>query len=169
MDDARKIEIEFTYTKGLFREAYRSMFNEKVKPRNFIWLGVILAILFSVSYYRNGFVLTDVWYYLPLFGIPLGFLLTKAYLPRKWGDKTYHQYAGKTIKWIFGESEIQIIKDGKTLTVDWNYFEKASISNGVVLLVTTQKVITPIPISSFKHDDFELFKTWLDKNIYGIT
>ena len=169
MEDNRQIEIEFTYTKELFREAYKSMFNAKVKPRNFIWLGVILVILFAVSYYRNGFNLTDIWYYLPLFGIPLGFLLTKTYLPRKWGDKTYAQYAGKKIKWIISSNEIKIIKDGKTLTVDWNYFEKASISNGVILLVTTEGVITPIPVSAFKNDDFALFENWLDKNIYNRT
>ena len=163
MENNRTIEIEFTYTKELFREAYRSMFDAKVKPRNFIWLGVILLILFGVTYYRNGFSLTDVWYYLPLFGIPLGFLLTKAYLPRKWGDKTYEQYAGKKIKWVMSSNEVQIIKDGKTLTVDWNYFKKASISNGIVLLVTTNEVITPIPVSSFKNDDFEIFKEWLEK------
>jgi hypothetical protein len=168
MDDKKLIEIEFEYTKELFREAYRSMFNAKVKPRNFIWLGVVLVIVFFVNYFRNGFNLTDVWYYLPLFGIPLGFLLTKAYLPRKWGDKTFEQYAGKTIKWIIGPQSIQIIKDGKSLTVDWSYFEKGTISNGVILLVTaTDKVITPIPVSAFKNDDFELFKKWLDENLYS--
>jgi YcxB-like protein len=167
MDDTRQIEIEFVYTKELFREAYRSMFNAKVKPRNFIWLGVILAILFAVNYFRNGFNLTDVWYYLPLFGIPMGFLLTRAYLPRKWGDKTYLQYAGKKIKWILSSHNVQIIKDGKTLTVEWSYFKKASISNGIILLVTTNDVITPIPVSSFNNNDFELFKEWLDKNVPG--
>jgi hypothetical protein len=165
MDNTRQIEIEFVYTKELFREAYRSMFNAKVKPRNFIWLGVILLILFLFNFSRNGFSFTDVWYYLPLFGIPLGFLLTKTYLPRKWGDKTYEQYAAKRIKWIIGDQNIQIIKDGKTLTVEWSYFKKATINNGIVLLVTANDVITPIPISAFKNGDFELFKAWLDTNV----
>ncbi len=165
MDDTRRIEIEFEYTKELFREAYRGMFNAKVKPQNFIWLGLILVIVFIFNYYRNDFNFTDVWYYLPLFGIPLGFLLTKTYLPRKWGDKTFEQYAGKKIKWIISNQNIQIIKDGASITVRWNYFEKASISNGIILLVTTNKVITPIPVSAFKNEDFELFRTWLDENV----
>ena len=163
MNNKQQIEIEFDYNKELFREAYKSIFDSKVKPQNFIWLGVLLLLVFFFSYKGDN----NYWFYLPLLGIPFGFLFAKFYLTRKWGDRSYKQYAGKKAKWIITKSNVQIVLGKSSKTVAWNYFEKASIGKEVVLLVTTDNVLTPIPVNAFNNDDLELFKEWLDAGIYG--
>jgi hypothetical protein len=167
MSDTRQIEIEFVYTRELFREAYLNLFNSKVKPQNFIWFGAIIIVIFLFSYGGNSFFPAGAWYYLPLLGIPLGYLFTKLYLPRKWGDRTFKKYEGRRAKWIITSENIQIITDKSKSTVRWSFFEKATISNGVILLVTSKHAPTPVPVSAFSNEDFELFKTWLDKNVPG--
>ena len=165
MEDTRKIEIEYAVSREASREAYRYIYHEKVRPRNFIWIGVILVIYCAYSFYTRGFSQDDLWYYLPLLGIPLGLLITTYYLPRKWGDKLYKQYSGKKMKWVITEWNIEITATASASTVEWSYFKRAVISNGVILMFTAGNNITPIPIDAFKSDDFEQFKIWVEKNL----
>ena len=165
MDDKQQIEIEYTITKESCREAYRYLYDLKVNPKNFIWVGAIMLLYYAYSLYNDGFNKQDYWFYLPLLGLPLGLLITKYYFPRKWGDKMYKQYLGKVIKWVMTKQDIHLSVDNKGKTVQWNYFKKAVLSKGVILMFSTGDIITPIPVASFKNNDFELFKTWLEENV----
>jgi hypothetical protein len=165
MDDTQQIEIEYSVTKEVGRQAYSYVYNSKVKPQNFIWLGVILIAVYYFDHRSLSLQSFDGWYFLPLLGIPLGLLITKYYLPRKWGDKMYKQYLGKTIKWVITKQNIHLYIGGGGKTLSWGYFKQAILTNGIILMVTTSDIMTPIPVSAFKEGEFEIFKKWLEENV----
>lgn len=161
MNNKQQIIIEFDYSKELFREAYKSLFDQKVKPQNFIWLGLLLVLVFFFTYKGDN----NFWLYLPLFGLPLGFVFARFFLTKKWGDKAFKQYEGKKVTWVIGSKDIQIT-GRSTATVQWDYFEKATVGKEVILLITIKKVLTPLPVSAFTGNDLEQFKIWVDEKIY---
>jgi len=167
MDDKKQIEIEFVYTKELFRESYRDLFDNKVKPRNFIWVGVVIVIYLIYNIYTYGFHMDDLWYYLPLLGVPLGLWFARFYLPRQWGDKTFKRFADKKFLWRITRQNILIFSEGKKATIPWSDFTKAMTGKEVITLETSKNRRTPIPVSAFKNNDLEVFKTWLTENIAG--
>ena len=161
----QQISIEFSFSKELFRESYRNLFNDKVKPSNFIWVAVVLIIYFIYSIYTTGFHTSDLWFYLPLLGIPAGLWFARFYLPRRWGDKTFKQYEGKKYKWLIDDVGIRITNDNSKAVLPWSDFSKATIGKQVIYLETKSGKRTPIPVSAFTPDDYELFTSWIYEKI----
>jgi hypothetical protein len=167
MDDTQQIEIEYDVSKEVGRAAYQYLYNSKVNPKNFIWVGVVLLLYYLYSFYTDGFNKQDLWFYLPLLGFPLGILITRYYLPLIWGNRMYKQHLGKKIKWVITKQNIQLSIGKAGKTVPWSYFQKAILSNGIILMVTATGIITPIPINAFKEGEFEVFKAWIEENLPG--
>ena len=161
----QQILIEFSFSKELFRESYRNLFNDKVKSSNFIWVALVLLIYFIYNIYTTGFHTNDLWFYLPLLGIPAGLWFARFYLPRRWGDKTFKQYEGKTYKWVIDDNDIQINSDKSKAVLPWSDFSKATIGKQVIYLETSGGRRTPIPVSAFTAQDYELFIFWIHEKI----
>ncbi len=166
-EDKRQIKIEFSFTKEIFRESYRNLFDDKVKPRNFIWFGVVLIAYFVYNFYTTGFHKDDLWFYLPLLGIPAGLWFAKFFLPRRWGDKTFKQYEGKKYTWLINNEGIQINSDKSKVNLPWSNFSKATIGTHVIYLETADGKRTPIPVSAFSQSQLELFKDWIYEIVKG--